>query len=176
MPDKPLSLDAYVWKPSDEEMVLVEKMLEYVVSQADVSTHCEVIDLQTYTRKAETAKFTIAFGDMVFSQLVEDIPDDKLCRLPSLDKLLDTPNNASRRRQALQTLDRVASTLQEAAVAVETPTASHVELEDGTTAGKIGTDIQITEQEAEYLKRLKELLGGGKIVVTKGDVKIEVLS
>lgn len=35
-------------------------------------------------------------------------------------------------------------------------------------------DIKITEKEADYLNKIKNLLGGSKIILTKGDIKIEV--
>lgn len=35
-------------------------------------------------------------------------------------------------------------------------------------------DIQITEKEAEYLKKIKTLLDGSKIIITKGNLKLEI--
>ena len=35
-------------------------------------------------------------------------------------------------------------------------------------------DIKITEKEAEYLKKIKDLLDGSKIIITKGDLKLEI--
>lgn len=49
-----------------------------------------------------------------------------------------------------------------------------VETPEGITVGGLGANIQITEKEAEHLKRIKDILGGGKMVIQKGDLRIEV--
>ena len=55
---------------------------------------------------------------------------------------------------------------------VEDPVQISVE-KDNISFG-IGANIEITEQEANYLKKIRDLLGGGKMVITKGDLRIEV--
>jgi len=50
----------------------------------------------------------------------------------------------------------------------------YVEAPNGITVGGAGADIQITEEEAIHLKKIKDILGGGKIVIQKGDLRIEV--
>ena len=54
------------------------------------------------------------------------------------------------------------------------PISTHVETPEGITVGPDGCQINITEAEADHLKKIKEILGGGKMVITKGDIRIEV--
>ncbi len=49
-----------------------------------------------------------------------------------------------------------------------------VETVEGITVGGIGADIEITPDEARHLKEIKDLLGGGKMIITKGDLRIEI--
>jgi len=54
------------------------------------------------------------------------------------------------------------------------PISTHLETPEGITVGPDGCQINITEAEAIHLKNIKDILGGGKMVITKGDLKIEV--
>ena len=49
-----------------------------------------------------------------------------------------------------------------------------VETKEKITIGEEDTDIKITKQELEYLEKLKQLLSGSKMVIIKGDLRIEV--
>lgn len=51
---------------------------------------------------------------------------------------------------------------------------TYVETPKGITVGGIGAMIEITEKEAEHLKKIRDILGGGKMVIQKGDLRIEV--
>lgn len=44
------------------------------------------------------------------------------------------------------------------------------EIKFGLTSG----DILITEEEATHLKKIKDIIGGGKMIITKGDLRIEI--
>ena len=46
--------------------------------------------------------------------------------------------------------------------------------QNGVTVGLKDTDIQIMPEELEYINKLKTLLKGSKVIITKGDLKIEV--
>jgi hypothetical protein len=49
-----------------------------------------------------------------------------------------------------------------------------VEVKEGITAGVNNAIFNFTLEEVEHLKKIKELLGGGKIIFTKGDTRLEI--
>lgn len=58
--------------------------------------------------------------------------------------------------------------------AEEDEVQTYVETPEGITVGGIGAMIEITPEEAEHLRKIRDILGGGKMVIQKGDLRIEV--
>jgi len=55
------------------------------------------------------------------------------------------------------------------------PVELYVQTEEGVTMGSDNIcDIQITEKEATHLKNIKNILNGGTMTITKGDITIKV--
>jgi uncharacterized FlaG/YvyC family protein len=58
---------------------------------------------------------------------------------------------------------------------IDNPSSSaYVEVKEGVTAGINNSIFNFTLEEVEHLKKIKELLGGGKIIFTKGDTRLEI--
>jgi hypothetical protein len=52
--------------------------------------------------------------------------------------------------------------------------SSYVEVNEKITASSEGAVFNFTLEEVEHLKKIKELLNGGKIIFTKGDTRLEI--
>jgi hypothetical protein len=90
---------------------------------------------------------------------------------PKLSRMMSVNEDVNAlKMRVMEFIDEIVSLLP----AEEDQTKQFVETPEGITVGGIGADIQITEKEAEHLKKIKDILGGGKMVIQKGDLRIEV--
>jgi hypothetical protein len=95
-------------------------------------------------------------------------------RFPELNKLENIPANKSYREQAFEKLKDISKRLVQINKQTKEEHQSYVELANGTTVGIGAGDIQLTQSEVDNLLKIKELLNGCKIVIYKGDIRIEV--
>jgi hypothetical protein len=141
------------------------KDLDLVVIVHDVMTHGDI----------ETESPCIIFGTSAKNRVKTSASS---WMLPPANSLVPgKPENDGPRRDGLAAIEVISKELSDEISALrkkeEDPVEMYVEKE-GVTVGKTRSNIEITEQEAEYLKRIRDLLDGGKMVITKGDYKIEV--
>ena len=154
-----------IWGANEEERALVDKIAGvFIDTIAKTEVIISVRDLKTYELNEEF-DFYVAFGSLAQKSL-----EHSFLAAPSLASMLgteaityktETMNILNALWQKIKLEDKSSHT-----TAVETP--------EGITVGGLGADIIITEKEAEHLKKVKDLLGGGKMVITKGNLRIEV--
>ena len=97
-------------------------------------------------------------------------------RLPELDDLENIPLNKKTRVETFKKLKTIGPELIKHYEMLQHCYQAQVELYGEETVG-IGegvADIQLSQSEIDNLLKIKELLNGCKIVLTKGDIRIEV--
>jgi hypothetical protein len=100
----------------------------------------------------------------------------KVWLLPDIKSLYPRQENKKHREEAFVYIRQIGKEMDELCEEMKEEAAKaqkYIQLEN-TTIGLENTDILISEQEAEYLKKIKDIFGGGKMTITKGDIKIEV--
>ena len=157
-----------VWGPTKEEMVLLENIKKFA------STISKEVTVRIHDTKSlgpiETNSTCVAFSGLAAKE-INSCYEHWVA--PTLKSMLPSSDACTRSKQRAKEIIIVAV---EAILAAEKqePTSTYVETPEGITVGSDGCQINITEQEAEHLKKIKDLLGGGKMIITKGDVRIEV--
>jgi len=156
-----------VWNASQEELELANKIKDYFISLFDSDISVKIDDLKNI---GETTyeNLCVVFGTTAKNYINHDV----LWEVPALSTMLPGEGYVKNKRSAMRTLRRVAEELK--TEKEEIPITTHLETPQGVTVGSEGYDINITEQEVDHLKNLKKILGGGKMVVIKGDIRIEV--
>jgi hypothetical protein len=158
------------WDLTKEETELLDRIKEYFINLTDNKLTVKIEDLKVFGEKTY-ASSCIIFGNVanqyvVASKYKKWLVSEPKRMLPDYDDYLAYKK---------KTFD----VLQEASVAIlkaskEEPISVHIETPEGITVGPDGCQINITESEAEHLKTIRDILGGGKMVITKGDLRIEV--
>jgi len=166
-----MPINVFLWKASKEDIVLANKIILAIGSQAGIKLSAKTDDLSVVEAATQLETPCLSFGDMANRQYSTSGSN---WVLPDISKLRNIPENTSIRHEAFQKMKEIGEQLVVIAEQEREPTNSHVEMANGVTVGKTCTDISISKEEASYLKQLKELLGGSKIVITKGDTRIEV--
>jgi len=165
-----MPVSVFLWKANEEDFELAKTIMAVIQTYTDVELNIKIDDLST-VEATDIDSPCVAFGHMANKQYN--------CTsinwvLPEISKLRSDPDNKLIREEAFERMGEICQQLTAVAEQKEEETNSHVEMSDGVTVGKVGTDFCISEQEVQYLKQLKELLNGSKIIITKGDIKIEV--
>ena len=169
-----------VYGADKEGTLIAKKIFEVIIDHLSTETRESaalagtIHDVITHG-DLDTDKPCIAFGAGAEGNTKTS---SKLWLMPLVSALVPSDDNVDSRREGLKLIKEMAPELDKVilstvAKANEEPIETFVE-KDGVTIGQAGVDIEITEAEAKYLKRIKDLLGGGKMVVTKGDLRIEV--
>ena len=163
-------IDLLVWKATKEDEEILNSLMLYVQGKLVGPVIYKIIDLSS---QEDTGKgiVTIAFGPQA-SRFLSGFKESDVYIFPKPELLTNNGVNTKRRMEAVVKLDKIAARIHRAQT--EKPTKIHLETEEKVTIGKEACDINVSEEEAEYLKKLRDLLGGSKIVVTKGDIRIEV--
>lgn len=171
-------VDIVIWDAGEGHEELAGKIYKAIIKHATT-------DEAAYKSRIRDAKSLhlgtldspiIAFGRMAYNTASshKHIDNPNMWMLPELSKLVDTEENRETRMAVGEQIKAIGQELKVwVEKQLEAPSV-HVETHEGITIGLAGTDILITESQADYLKRLKDLLGGGKMVITKGDLRIEV--
>jgi len=162
----------YVWDidPGDEE--LIRKMSDALLKETN-KINGENLDFDW--ELFDGHKVDDYYHEQIFSDenlvlcfgfdAIDASPKDKeVVELPAIKDI----KSGELKTEAWEVLKDVAKLI----VDGETPVETFVE-KDNISVG-IGADIEITEKDAEYLKKIRDLLGGGKMVITKGELRIEV--
>lgn len=107
----------------------------------------------------------IGFGDIAYNSIPEEIES---WRAPELSLLFGS--NKIYREQLTETFNEIKEELGRAEQ--EEKKVLQVEKQE-VTFGK-NAQINITPQEVEYLKGIKDILGGGAIIIKKDDLEIRI--
>ena len=153
------------WNLKTEDIELLERIKKFIL---DISNkHEVVIDDIKSSGNAEYDDPCLVFG---YKAINYTKFNNKHWQLPNTRTLLS--NNEEKRLAArtIQEAINILSVEEEPVV----PTEMCVETEDGTKVGPSFGDIQITAEEADHLKKIRDILGGGKMVLTKGDLRLEI--
>jgi hypothetical protein len=142
---------------------------------ADSRGHLNIMqyDLASYELKPEEqdSSWVYVFGEVAQKSI------GKVNYFIPMPDLRHACNNPDARKQANLTLKESIPLLinyLDKKVTPEKKVEVHVETPTNLTVGTTGCDFCVTEKEAEYLKKILDILGGGKMVITKGDLRIEV--
>jgi hypothetical protein len=167
-----MKVNVFVWKASKEQIKLAERVALAIQKDMESTMEFQVWDLSSYTPDPKDNSPAIIFGQMAATQVANH--NMAICwRMPDLDKLEPKPENKKDRASATNKLPEIARTLEAYYKQTKESWESKVEVENATVGVGVG-DIQLSQSEIDNLLKIKELLGGGTIVLKKGDIKIEV--
>lgn len=174
--NKEVQIDAYGIQLTKEDIKLIEKILDTIKKNYTGTISSNIIDIGIEEYSATPR--ALIFGRFVEEQMAEKIEDSRVWVFPDVKKLHKKPENKEQRDIATTRIQSVIEDLAYEIIEEEVVEEEKEETElyvekNGTTFGKIA-DICITEKEAEYLRKIKDLLAGSKIVIKKGDITIEV--
>ena len=161
----------YGWKTGKDSVDLFERMFKALKKMVpDTPIEMLIADVATYGEINHEEGWGLVFGKAV-KQVVDC--NGLLLGMPDEELLFPGGNsNKAYREAALETLKTIADHLgpkqQE-----EAPTHVAVRTQ-GVTVGQEDTDIIIPEGTLRYIQQIRDLLGGGAIEITKGDLKIEI--
>jgi hypothetical protein len=158
------------WELLDKVQHAITKLVEEAGYKKDI--HTVTFDLVSYEADRDVFEdsWTYVYGETAKKNLKEQpVP---WTSLPAIKDILSNPEIRREANDKLKDsipelvkwLNR--TPVEEVKTCVETPS--------GLTVGTTGCDFCVTEKEAEYLKKILDILGGGKMVITKGDLRIEV--
>jgi hypothetical protein len=105
----------------------------------------------------------VVFGNRAYNQIKKDV-ENKIFKARSFQKMISDPEC---KRDTLETL-------QEALEWIKTEEETKMIVSKENVEIGLGGQIQLSEKEVEYLSNLKNILGGGDIIITKGDLTIEI--
>jgi hypothetical protein len=164
----------YVWTLPLEALGLFERMFTYLKAIVPAKLELATVEVSAYGSIEHTEGPFIVFGKA--SAFISNKKD-----LPCL--ILGDPNiyfpktgDQDARNDAANKLKLLAEKISQMSTEPIVPTTIHAETADGVTIGPKGTDILIDEREVELVKKIRDLLNCKKIVVTKGDLRIEVIN
>lgn len=184
---KPIKFYAHGIHFTKEDIALVNKLVETIRKNYIGSIELEIVDIGTIEIEeqdydAHNISIALIFGKFIEEQTENHLKNLKIpiWTFPDIKKIHKKPENETTREIATLKIKEIIESLAYEIIEekiIETKEeliSTHMTVEkNGTTFGKIA-DICITEKEAEYLKRIKDLLAGSKIVIKKGDITIEV--
>ena len=161
-----------VWNVSYDGKELLDKIKEYFISKLNKPIAIIVEDLKrlgsTDYDEDKEVKAVIVFGKTAANYLSSHL----MVVVPGVEEMMPHCMPWLENKKALmEALNEVAESLNKPPVP---PTHVSLETKEKVSVGLTACDINITKNEVEHVKRIRDILGGGKIVITKGDIKIEV--
>ena len=178
--DKEVEFILVVYNANKDKVAIANKIFQLITGNyvnkelsKEFNLKSKVYDVKIYG-DLETSQPTIEFGQIANNATSTKGPN---WTLHSLDNLVQTTENRKHREETLEFLPKIGRQinlyLTELKEEKKEQKNNYIEHE-GITIGLAETDILVTESEAEYLKRIRDLFGGGKVIITKGDLKIEI--
>jgi len=149
------------WKMTREETETLNNTAGYLRKELPET---EIICVDGYRHTIEDGDEYICFGEESDSEA----HPGNTWKMPKVKDL------SKERETSMKSLKYIILELQLVLKSTPKTQNTHVETQDGTSIGKEACDINVTEKEAQYLKTLKAMLDGSTMVITKGDIRIEV--
>ena len=162
----------YGWKIDKDIEDLTSRMttaLKTFITNSEITIEVEVIDVAAYGEIKHREGWGFAFGKAI-KQVVDC--NSQLIGMPDPELLIPNDTNKSYREAALESLKTVAQLLGKS-LEDEVPTNVAVR-KDGVSIGEEEADIIIPQGTLRYIEQIRDLLGGGAIEITKGDLKVEI--
>ncbi len=183
-----VKVNVFVWKASKDQLDLVDRILGVLASE---KLEFGVQDVSSFKPDKDDYSPTIVFGPMAAGQTGEVHAIPLFWGLPDLKWLEDTPENKTTRVDTFKKLKELRGKLIKYSEQIEEPIETvvefdpeayhameeqiaHLETKLAATIGIGVGDIQLTQSELDNLLKIKKLLDGGKIVIKKGDLRIEI--
>ena len=161
----------YGWKVDQATEALIAKMssaLRGLITRENATIDVSIIDVAVYGEVSHNEGYGLVFGKSI-KQVINS--NNQLFSLPEAELLLCKDRDRSHRETAFEALKGMASLINKQ----NTPAPTTLTVcKDSITVGKEVADIIISDNALRYIKELRELLGGGAIEITKGDLKIEI--
>ena len=174
-----MKLIFYGWKITNDAEQLFTRMggaLRKILAQKNPSKipiEESFVDVAAYGQTVHKEGWGIAFGQAI--KHIED-NESKVVALRDVDFYFAGQENAAYRAAGLEALrklsDRILAEIKTPAIPEATV---HAETVNGITIGTKGTDIQLDENEVRLVSKIRDLLKCKKIVITRGDLKIETV-
>lgn len=153
------------WDIKQEESELLYKISSKIRELIDVND-LDITDLKI-SEVAEKDIY-IAFGDVAYNSLSDK---EDTWKAPTLSLMLGVGDKVNKYRQkTIDIIKEIADSIK------REQELKDRELYVETQHKSIGLngDIKISMEEAKYLKTIKDILGGGTIVIRKGDSEIRI--
>ena len=160
----------YTWKLEANQLSLIDNIhltLEKLIGE-DINK--SIIELASYGDWVHKDGWGVLFGQC---RGVSD-PNNMTIMLPALELLNPIADNEKYRKDAYDTLKAFVFSINNNIESLAESTKVCAVSKEGYTIGKSDTDFQISDIEIEYAKKIRDLLGGCTIRITKGDMKIEI--
>jgi hypothetical protein len=167
-----MKVNVFVWKASKEQLGLVDRITSVIQQKADLKIEFHIQDMSSFKPHSNEDIPTITFGKMAKTWVPRETT--LLWTLPDLKQLEPKEQNKAIRMGVVEDLDVIAAALAHQDEIEEEQVEFTVETKVGVSVGIGVGDIQLTESEAENLLRIKSLLGGGTVIIKKGDIRVEV--
>ena len=170
-----MEISLYFWKLKEEETLIVEGIKTFLEKEAEVKINFTSCDLSVLEWEDKENDFDIYFGSMAFSfNKKKELEEEKYLVLSSLNYLTKKEENQEKRIKSLVSLRKIASYLKKKNKK-ESEVVSLVEKQHlKIGSDPLFTDITISPEEIQYLIKLKELLNGGIIILSKGKLSIRI--
>ena len=165
------------WGITQEQQKLLEGIRKYTLTKLDEKKleDCDVdiVDAKLY----ESSEFddpVIVFCNHKLDNVI--FKNHQPNYAPPLKELVSGKEKIKKKKEVVEIIERLIDylLLPEPEPVEEVPPIEAVIEHQGIKVGETTGDILISEQEAIHLKKIKDILGGGKLVITKGDLRIEV--
>jgi inorganic pyrophosphatase/exopolyphosphatase len=156
---------------TDEQKNLVNNIVLYLDKLLKEQIKDKEFDVIRHDLKVfdcEKDSIGIAFGNKVSPYIIEPKLIKQTVCLTSIDE------NKKTVKEDLKAFVSDLKNLYNTNRVIEKDHSSYVEVNENITAGIEGAVFNFTLEEAEHLKKIKDLLGGGKIVFIKGDSRLEI--
>jgi hypothetical protein len=165
----------YAWGVTKEAEDLIGRMAKAIQSMIPANHQVEtrIVDVASYGDVEHSEGWGLVFGTKTL-QHVSYKNRDKVIVTHHLERLLPSENNQQYRAEATAALRLLAEKLKEGQASTEEEVKTYVLTKEGVTVGEKDTDIEISEKTLVYLKKIKDFLDGSKVVITKGNIRVEV--
>jgi len=163
----------YKWKIDKESKKLIKKMtlaLQKLLKNQSLSIN--IIDVASYGEIKHETGYGLAFG-----KARRYLSGENIFKLPPTKDLDAKSENIAARKKAFETLKNVAELINKASTKEEVPEENieAVVVRENTSIGNSKkADIIIPEDTIDYLRKVRDLLGGGRIEITKGDLHLVI--
>ena len=164
-----IDLEVYASKVNEEDKNIIKRMISFIEKDEKVKIKHKVIDPMVVEVES-VAENSFVFGETTKRLLpIEDI---KTFLFPDIKTLHTHHDSRVMANNILQIAKEEFEVIDIPQIEQEETKEVYVEKE-GVKFGDL-QQITITEKEAEHLKKIKDILNGGKIIIRKGDIEIEV--